>query len=286
VTAAGLALLALLAGLPAGALALDVTWSPREPRAGDAVRIDVRGAPAAAEIEGTFAGRVVRFFAAPDGHSALAGIDVEERPGSHVWQVSARIPGGGMLWAQGGVEIRGREFAVQRLSLPPAMVDLDAATERRATAEAATLRALYRIATPERLWQGPFARPVGGQEPGSGFGARRVINGKPRAPHTGIDYSAPRGTPVLAANSGQVALVGDFFFPGRLVVIDHGLGVYTLYFHLDTIDVEQGQRVVRGQPVGSVGATGRATGPHLHFGVHAEGARIDPATLLGLPLAD
>src|SRR5439155_829519 len=97
-------------------------------------------------------------------------------------------------------------------------------------------------------------------------GVQRIINGKPRAAHSGADYSAPRGTPVVAANAGRVALVGDYFFPGRLVALDHGLGLYTLYFHLDSVAVAEGDRVDRGQTLGTVGATGRATGPHLHFG--------------------
>jgi murein DD-endopeptidase MepM/ murein hydrolase activator NlpD len=105
-------------------------------------------------------------------------------------------------------------------------------------------------------------------------------------PHGGTDYAAPTGTPVVAVNSGRVALVGDFFFPGRLVAIDHGLGLYTLYFHLDSVAVSQGDRVERGQTVGTVGATGRATGPHLHFGAHVAGSRIDPATLLLLGVRD
>ena len=113
------------------------------------------------------------------------------------------------------------------------MVDLDPETERRANEEGATLRALYRTVTPERLWRGPFQRPVVADEPGSGFGSRRIINGQPRAPHGGTDYAAPRGTPVVSANEGRVALVAEYFFPGRLVIVDHGLGLYTLYFHLD-----------------------------------------------------
>jgi murein DD-endopeptidase MepM/ murein hydrolase activator NlpD len=113
-----------------------------------------------------------------------------------------------------------------------------------------------------------------------------VINGQTRAPHTGVDYAAPRGTPVLAANGGRVALVADFFFPGRLVVLDHGLGLYSLYFHLEEASVVEDERVHGGQPIGTVGATGRATGPHLHFGIHVGGARLDPATLLTLPLRD
>jgi murein DD-endopeptidase MepM/ murein hydrolase activator NlpD len=113
-----------------------------------------------------------------------------------------------------------------------------------------------------------------------------VINDQPRMPHGGSDYAAPRGTPVVAANDGRVALTGDFFFPGRLVVLDHGVGVYTLYFHLDQVTVGPAARVGRGQPIGTVGATGRATGPHLHFGAHVNGARVDPDVLLDLPGID
>jgi len=127
---------------------------------------------------------------------------------------------------------------------------------------------------------------VAGTAPGTGFGARRVINGQPRAPHGGIDYSAPKGTPVVAANTGRVALVAEFFFPGRLVVLDHGLGLYTLYFHLDTVLASEGERIERGQALGTVGASGRATGPHLHFGAQVGAARVDPAALLGLELID
>jgi murein DD-endopeptidase MepM/ murein hydrolase activator NlpD len=127
---------------------------------------------------------------------------------------------------------------------------------------------------------------VPGQEPGTGFGARRIINGKPRSPHSGVDYAAERGTPVVASNGGRVALVADFFFPGRLVVVDHGLGLYTLYFHLDSVAVTDGETIDRGQRLGTVGATGRATGPHLHFGAQVGAARIDPAALLLLDVKD
>jgi murein DD-endopeptidase MepM/ murein hydrolase activator NlpD len=166
------------------------------------------------------------------------------------------------------------------------MVELDAPTLKRVEEESKLLRTLYATITPERLWRGRFAKPVGVPDAGEGFGARRIINGQVRAPHAGLDYSADAGTPVVAANTGRVALVAEYFFPGRLVVLDHGLGLYTLYFHLERAEVTEGDRVDRGQSIGRVGASGRATGPHLHFAVHLRQTRIDPALLLQLRLPE
>ena len=246
----------------------------------------VKGAPERATLEGSLAGLPLRFFPYAGGHAALIGVDLETKAGAQPWRIAAVDAGGAPQTARGTVRILGREFFVQRLTLPDRMVDLDPETERRAVDESARLRTLYRTVSVERFWRGRFTRPVAGHEPGTGFGARRIINGKPRMPHSGIDYAAARGTPVVASNAGRVALVADFFFPGRLVVLDHGLGLYTLYFHLDTVTVSDGAMVDRGQPIGTVGATGRATGPHLHFGAQLGSARIDPAALLELDLRD
>ena len=161
--------------------------------------------------------------------------------------------------AQGTVKIVRRDFHVERLTVPNTMVDLDPETERRAVAEGKQMAALYRTITPERLWRGRFTSPLGITTAPSGFGARRIINGQPRSPHSGSDYKAPTGTPVVAVNTGKVALVAEFFFPGRLVIVDHGVGLYTAYFHLDSTAVAEGERVERGQNLGTVGATGRAT---------------------------
>jgi murein DD-endopeptidase MepM/ murein hydrolase activator NlpD len=166
------------------------------------------------------------------------------------------------------------------------MVDLDPEAERRAANETLRLRALYDTVTPERLWRGAFTRPVASRKPGEGFGSRRIINGQPRMPHSGIDYSADRGTPVVASNRGRVALLGEFFFAGRLVALDHGLGLYTLYFHLDGVAVTEGQLVERGQTVGTVGTSGRSTGPHLHFAAQLGRARLNPPDLFVLPVRD
>ena len=282
----GLFLVLLLASDLLAATRLSVRWHPARPRAGDVALLHLRGARDGASVEGMVDGRPLVFFPYAGGYASLVGFDLEVKPGAKPWQLAVLERDADPLTAKGKVSVLGRDFPVQRLSLPPGMVDLDPETKQRAESEAERLQTLYRTITPDRLWRGAFARPVAGTEPGTGFGARRVINGKPRMPHGGIDYAAPTGTPVVAVNAGRVALVADFFFPGRLVAIDHGLGLYTLYFHLDSAVVSQGDMVERGQTIGTVGATGRATGPHLHFGAHVAGARIDPATLLTLRVRD
>lgn len=272
--------------LAAAAEALHVTWHPSHPRVGDLAWLHVRGASEATTIEGSVAGRPLSFFPYAGGLAALVGVDLATKPGLHAWRLAVLESGREPGTLRGQVRFQQRQFSVQRLTLPQAMVDLDPETERRADAESAHLKTLYRTITPERLWRGRFTRPVGGMDPGTGFGARRIINGQPRLPHGGVDYAVPRGTPVVAANSGRVALAADHFFPGRLVILDHGLGLYTLYFHLADVVVGEGERVERGQTLGAVGATGRTTGPHLHFGVQVGPARVDPTSLLGLAFRD
>jgi murein DD-endopeptidase MepM/ murein hydrolase activator NlpD len=250
------------------------------------VWVHVRGAAEATSIEGSLGSRSLTFFPYAGGQAAVVGLDVETKPGRHPWRLAVLETGREPRVLTGRLTVEARTFAVQHLTLPATMVDLDPETERRAVAEGERLRTLYRTISGQRLWRGPFVRPVAGTGPATGFGARRVINGKPRAPHTGVDYAAARGTPVVAANAGRVALVGDFFFPGRLVILDHGLGLYTLYFHLDSVAVTDGELLERGQILGTVGATGRATGAHLHFGALVGGARVDPTSLAALDLKD
>lgn len=263
-----------------------VSWHPSKPRVGDVAWVLVKDVLDTAMVEGSVSGKPLTFFPYAGGQAALFGVDLETKPGAYVWKVGVIEPGREARSAHGSVKIVRRDFRVERLTLPNTMVDLDPETERRAVAESKQLATLYRTVTPERLWRGKFTAPVAVAGLGSGFGARRIINGQPRSPHAGSDYAAPLGTPVVAVNGGKVALVAEFFFPGRLVILDHGLGLYTAYFHLDTIAVAEGERVERGQTVGTVGATGRATGPHLHFGAQVAGARVDPTTLLGLSLTD
>ncbi len=245
----------------------------------------LQGVRAGAIVDAIVAGRPLGVFATSDGHAAVLGIDMDAPAGRLGWRVTV-TNGGAAETIEGQLTVGARSYHVQHLTVARSMFELDPATERRALEEIDRLRQTYRRVSGERRWRGPWLRPVAGEEPGTGFGTRRVINGQPRAPHSGIDFAAPLGAPVVAANRGRVALVGEFFFPGRLVILDHGLGLHTAYFHLDTITVADGQLVARGEPLGTVGMTGRVTGPHLHFGAQVGDARVDPATLLELLAGD
>ena len=269
-----------------GAAAFKVTVTPSVVRQGDVALIVVTGAAGAPDMDGSVAGRPLFFFPYADGYAALIGIDLEAKPGKTSWRVGFVDRGGIARKSAGTITVKTRKFPVQRLSLPASMVDLSAENERRAEAEAARLRTLFDTTSSERLWRGRFTRPVASGAKAEGFGSRRIINGKPRSPHSGLDFAVPAGTPVVASNRGRVALVVDFFFGGKVVALDHGEGLYTLYMHLDRADVAEGALVERGSIIGAVGSTGRATGPHLHWAAHLRRARIDADALLRLPVRD
>ena len=278
-------LLVLVGAGPAGA-EVKVTVTPSAVRQGDVALLVVTGAASAPEMDGSLSGRPLFFFPYADGYAALIGIDLEAKPGKTPWRVGFVDGTGSPRKAAGAITVKARKFPVQRLSLPKSMVDLSADDERRANAESARLRTLFGMVGPERLWRGRFTKPVASEAKAEGFGSRRVINGKPRSPHSGADFAAPAGAPVVASNRGRVALVVEFFFGGRLVALDHGEGLYTLYMHLDRADVVEGAIVERGSIIGAVGSTGRATGPHLHWAAHLRSARIDPDALLKLAVRD
>ncbi len=281
----GLALLALLTvlALPGTARGLTVVFSPDRPRPGDVVLVLVKDGPR--DLGGELGGAALPFFPVRGGMAALAGIDLEAAPGPIRWRlVRPMASGGRLVVGAGSVALHPRSFETQRLTLPPGQVDLDDEALAQVRTDRAELAAALAASAPERLWREPFQTPIQDGRPTGGFGLRRILNNQPRSPHAGFDWAAPRGTLVLAGNAGRVALVSRHFFAGQLVVLDHGLGLFTLYFHLDEARVAAGEAVGRGQPIGTVGASGRATGPHLHFAVLLGGARVDPMTLLALVL--
>ncbi|HYL81262.1 MAG TPA: M23 family metallopeptidase, partial [Candidatus Acidoferrum sp.] len=214
----------------------------------------------------------------------LVGIDLETPPGPLEIRVAAEDESGRALTARGTLRIQDARYPIQRLTVPKAFTDLDTATLERINREKAVTDRLWEMESPTRFWREQFRPPLDGAGSGSGFGVRRVINGEPRAPHTGLDFTADPGTPVLAVNAGIVAAVEDQFFAGKAVILDHGLGLFTMYFHLQESLVKPGQRVERGDRIALVGNTGRTTGAHLHWGARLHGARIDPRELLK-PLA-
>ena len=240
-------------------------------------------AEGATEIRGRFNGRPVEFFstAQPGTWHALFGADLDDPPGLRDLIVELRAASADRI-VRLPIEVRAVGFGTQALTLPKRMVDLDAKTLARVTAEQARVSSVLAEIHPERLWRGPFLTPTEGQITGT-FGMRRLLNGQPRNPHSGEDIVAPKGTPVLAAHNGIVRLADDHFFSGKSVILDHGSGLFTLYFHLNESGVREGAAVKRGEIIGKVGASGRVTGPHLHWGTVLAGARVNPLGLLSLP---
>lgn len=291
----GLALLALLPVLPhlprpafADDPRLAVRLAPAEVRQGGLSVLRVHWSSPIRDLRVQVGDREIP-VRSPDGQTqwvALIGIDLEQRPGTLAIRADAVDGSGRPLTGQGALRVLDAHYPVQRLTVPRPFVELDAASLERVNQEKAVLDRLWETLTPDRFWRDPFRIPLDGAGPAYGFGLRRVINGEPRAPHTGADFSASPGAPVLAANAGIVALVADHFFAGRSVILDHGLGLYTMYFHLQESLVRPGQRVERGQAIARVGSSGRATGPHLHWGARLYGARIDPLELLQVPLLE
>ena len=174
------------------------------------------------------------------------------------------------------------KFAVEHLTLPKDKVDLDEKAVTRWKAEQEQVKQALEENSRLKLWHSHFVEPVNGKRTGI-FGSVRIMNGQPRNPHNGEDIGAPMGADVAATNDGIVRLTVEHIFSGKGVFVDHGLGFYSMYFHLSEILVKDGDLVTAGQIIGKVGATGRATGPHLHWGVKLNGARVNPYSLLDLP---
>ncbi len=206
---------------------------------------------------------------------AVVGIGLAARPGSTVEVRVAHARGE----QRHAIRIEHKAYAEQRLKVAPGMVDLSPEDLARHERERARMNEVLRVFTETAPSSLSMVVPVAGRRTSS-FGLRRIFNDQPRSPHNGMDIAAPEGAPVLAAADGRVIETGDYFFAGKKVVLDHGQGLLTLYAHLSRIDVEVGQTVTAGTPIGQVGATGRVTGAHLHFTVYLNAAAVDPALFL------
>lgn len=239
-------------------------------------------------LAGSWLGHQVSFSFNPSTKTwfALAGVTFETTPGSYALELTGeRSTGNSPLKVS-------RKFVIARAKYPQIKVALT--VEKKFTEPSKEQLAqieedqkikqdyLNRV-TPDREWSGNFATPAHA-EISDVFGSQRIFNGKAQRPHYGLDFRVPTGTPVAAMNEGTVLLARFLYYEGNCVVIDHGQGLLTLYFHLSELKVKEGDMVKRGQEIGLSGSTGRATGPHLHVAVRWQGTYLDPAQLMQLSL--
>jgi len=266
-------------------VALTLRLTPEQVKQGGVTAIRIQGTLPAEPLRLRVGNREIPLDSPNAGglRTVWIGVDLEQRPGPLDVAVEGMTSGGRRLHARASIRVLDAGYPVQRLTVARSFTELDAATLQRATREKAIEDRLWQTVTATRFWRGPFRSPLENGVRGTGFGLKRIINGEPRAPHTGIDFSVPAGTTVLAANAGVVVLDEEHFFAGKSLVLDHGEGLYTMYFHLQDSVAPLGQQVSQGDRIGHVGSTGRATGPHLHWGARLNGARIDPEELLRLP---
>jgi hypothetical protein len=212
----------------------------------------------------------------PQGWLAIVGIPLDTLPGEQTLQVQV-APGQSLNIT---FVVSGKEYAVQRLTIKDQRkVEPNAGDLKRIEQEAQKIHAALAQWSEQPHVPLDFIKPAKG-EYSSPFGLRRFFNGQPRNPHSGLDIAAPKGTPVYSPTDATVISVGDFFFNGNTVFLDHGQGLVTMYCHLDDITVQPGTRITRGTVVGHVGMTGRTTGPHLHWGVSLNNVRVNPALFL------
>jgi murein DD-endopeptidase MepM/ murein hydrolase activator NlpD len=243
------------------------------------------------EVKATWNNQDIPFWQQPkldeksaDAWRAVLGVDLELKPEAYTLAIAGKTQAAEEFSCSASIAVKEGKFATESLKVAPNFVEPNPEQTARAEAERQRLRAIFATITPDRFWDGRFRYPLAGVTSGGNFGKRRILNGKAGSPHGGVDFPAPAGTPVYAAQRGRVVLAEPLYFSGNTVVVDHGLGLYTFYAHFESIAVQAGDLVDTGALLGKVGATGRVTGPHLHWGVTVNRARANPLQLIALPL--
>jgi murein DD-endopeptidase MepM/ murein hydrolase activator NlpD len=277
-------LLAMIVAAPNRAAAAEkneIVWPKRmELLQGDLAEVRVSGSALAA-VQGKLGKEKIIFYAnGASDFGAIIGADVAAKPGVTELLLTAVERAGKTIKASVPIKVKAKAFHKESFNVPAGFDQMTPENLEEIRREQSSFAEAFASSVPERLWDAPFVRPVPQEASASSFGSQRIINGVARAPHSGTDLSAPAGTEVHAANNGRVVLVGNFFFAGGSVVLDHGGGLFTMYFHLSEFKVEEGALVRKGDVIALSGSTGRVTGAHLHWGARLDNARIDPLQLL------
>lgn len=210
---------------------------------------------------------------------AFLGVDLTLKPGRYMVKKTD-----GKTIQTKVIDVYKKDYGIRRLTIPKSMEALDKKTLNRVRDESRRIKRLFLESDKKPLWEGPWIKPVKGPVV-SPFGRRSIINGTERSPHSGVDFKASEGEPVMATNSGIVVFIEECFFSGLTVIIEHGGGIQSMYFHLSKVLADIGQTVKKGEIIGLSGCSGRVTGPHLHFGVRLDGARVNPLKLIDLSRA-
>jgi murein DD-endopeptidase MepM/ murein hydrolase activator NlpD len=263
------------------ALSLSIVNAPGPMRPGGVTVVTITASQDLVALTGELSGRPVHFWtgASPREWSALVGINVDSVPGPIPFTVQGRAADGNIAATEVALLVERYRFQTRRLRVDPKMANPPDAEVARIKQEAQAMAEAFAIVTPQRYWQGPFNAPVPGTATSS-FGRLTVTNGKPAGRHQGADFRAATGTLVKAPNAGRVVIAQNLYFAGNTVIIDHGLGVFSLLAHLSSIAVAPGATVARGDLLGESGATGRVTGPHLHWAVRFGDMSVDPLSLM------
>jgi murein DD-endopeptidase MepM/ murein hydrolase activator NlpD len=279
-----LALVWLLAAGTAAREGLELTVAARAIQPGEVVALTVswgKTGPAPATVRASaFGHSFPAYQTGPRRYRALVGIDLEQAPGDYPIAMEVQ-EGPDRRTVTKTITVRPKTFRTRVLRVPPDYVNPPVDLQERIEREAMLLQSIYSSSSSERLWDAPFLRPVP-QPANSAFGTRSVFNDEPRSPHAGTDFLSPAGTPVKAPNAGRVILARELFFTGNTIIIDHGLELFSMLAHFSRIDVHEGDIVRRGELVGLVGATGRVTGPHLHWAVRVGDMRVSAISLLAV----
>jgi murein DD-endopeptidase MepM/ murein hydrolase activator NlpD len=248
---------------------------------GSVVRIAMSNEPGMKSVELIWDGKKVPVLLEQNAWTTILGVDLDKKQGDYKTDVLVTMNDGHVEHREVVIKVVAKKYPTTELKVAEKYVELSKADLARANRETKETEAIYAKITDATLWMQPFTIPIEG-ESGTNFGHRRIFNGEPRAPHAGADLHAKTGTPIHATNRGRVVLAKSLFFTGNTVILDHGLGIYSLYAHLSRIEVKVGDVIDNGQELGLSGATGRVTGPHLHWGMRVQGARVDPFTLVDL----